>query len=149
MSQPTLAELKAELEQLSKKIAELEKQPELTAKERWEEEMDFQLSKAVNFDKWTIPVRDTNDSNLIKEQFNLMRELQTFAKLRNGDWVADWGDKGQAKTGICVLMGKIRIIRCFIYNPLVYGISFDPDKPEIAQEALEIFGERIEQFYGK
>lgn len=146
MNQPTLAELKAELEQLSKKIAELEKQPEKTAKERWEEEfLDYWDS--LKFVRNFVHRTESPEAFEIElQKFALYTQLQTFAKLRNGDWVADWGSD-MYKFGICLKEGKARLYERVSINALIYGISFKSE--EIAQEALEIFGERIEKYYGK
>ena len=146
MNQPTLAELKAELEQLSKKIAELEKQPEKTAKERWAEEYLNEIEKMTYKTNWDILFYNENHAKLWFEQDSLFRELKIFAKLRNGDWVADWISDIE-KFGICLKEGKARLYERVSINALIYGICFKSE--EIAQEALEIFGERIEKYYGK
>lgn len=140
--QKLIEEKQKELDQLKQEL-----QTAKSPKEAWSWEYQSKVDNSVILSKWQYWFENKESENLVHEQFRLMKELQTFAKLRNGDWVADWGDESQGKFGITLEERKAKLDSWGISNGFVYGISF-PTK-EIAAEALEIFGERIEQFYGK
>lgn len=128
--QKLIEEKQKELDQLKQEL-----QTAKSPKEDWEEE----------YVQMPIGLK-AHSKSIWGRQVNLMAELQTFAKLRNGDWVADWGDDID-KFGITLNAGEAKLDEWCSSNPFVYVISFESE--EIAQEAIEIFGQRIEQFYGK
>ena len=141
-----LAEVKQLTSNIESEIAKL-KNPEFGVKERWQREYDNFYIDLKRVGMFAIKSNSDAEFGLIHDQCRLMTELQTFAKLRNGDWVADWGNDEQKKHGLKLVNKKCDVLYYLKCNYLVYGISFKSH--EIATEALEIFGERIEQFYGK
>lgn len=145
----TKEQIKKEIEQKQQELDLLQKELESIKdlKEAWKEEYDNETEKMTHKTNWDITFHDEKSAKLWEEQDNLFQELQTFAKLRNGDWVADWGNENDIKIGLSLLGNKCLVEDFYIGNGYVYGISFKNE--EIAQEALEIFGERIEQLYGK
>lgn len=140
--QKLIEEKQKELDQLKQEL-KTAKSP----KEAWGDEYRIKQENCHFIDTWEIAAENEKDAQLTGNQYDLMRELQIFAKLRNGDWVADWGAESQDKFGISLKEGKAKLDEWCSSNPFVYGIFFE--SMEIAQEALEIFGQRIEQFYGK
>lgn len=88
--------------------------------------------------------RTKEQAELIKEKMLLMQEMHAFAHVRNEGWMPDWGDIEQEKYGIL----QRDEIDCLTYvNSFVFGVAVK--SIEIAEEMLEIFGERIEKFYNK
>lgn len=145
----TKEQIKKEIEQKQQELDLLQKELESIKdlKEAWKEEYELNGEKHKYHEEWELYHYTSESFELWMNQFDLMTEMQAFAKLRNGDWVADWGDKSQCKKGLCFYGKNFCIEELAVNNRFVYGISFK--SWEIAQEALEIFGERIEQFYGK
>ncbi len=85
---------------------------------------------------------------IIAEKIKLLVEMHKFAELRNAGWVPSWNGSDYA---YCI-EAKAGENRCKIEywqgsNRGVFGVTFKTK--EIAQEALEIFGERIKQFYSQ
>lgn len=145
----TKDEIKKQIEQKQQELDLLQKELESfkDLKEAWRKERLLNNSNN-NFSISSKLAHYTKESfELWINQFELMTEMQTFAKLRNGYWVADWGNVNQVKLGVILRQNKCTTEDFFMENSFVHGISFK--SWEIAQEALEIFGERIEQFYGK
>lgn len=142
--QKQIEEKQKELDQLKQEL-----QTAKSPKDDWMDEYDSIRRKMEVLVNCNLRCKDEEHKILWLRQIQLMEEMQLFAKLRNGDWVADWGAESQYKYGIELSENKCRLQTYCHDNPFVYGISFNPDKPEIAKEALEIFGDRIEQFYGK
>ena len=139
--QKLIEEKQKELDQLKQEL-----QTAKSPKEAWRDEHELIIENNGILSKWESWFESKESMEFVHCQFILMRELQIFAKLRNGDWEADW-DGEKIKIGITLEKGKAIVDDWFNSNAFVYGISFKSRK--IAQEALEIFGERIEQFYGK
>ena len=79
-----------------------------------------------------------------------MVEMHKFSELRNEGWVADWKDKNALKWGIraddyyCVAKSPVSSIR-FECNDFTFGIAVKSQT--IAEEMLEIFGDRIKEIY--
>lgn len=153
----TKEQIKKEIEQKQQELDLLQKELESIKdlKEAWREEYEldrkndgYSISgKLSHYAVQSFELWMNQSFELWMNQIDLMSELQTFAKLRNGDWVADWGNENQLKLGVILRQNKCTV-ECFqLDNLFVYGISFKSSK--IAIEAIEIFGERIEQFYGK
>ena len=91
--------------------------------------------------------RTKEQAELIKEKMLLMQEMHAFVHVRNGDWVADWDDSSQRKYGIILNENKAHADHYIRMNCLVFGVAVK--SKAIAEEMLEIFGERIEKFYNK
>lgn len=91
--------------------------------------------------------RTKEQAELIKEKILLMQEMQAFAHVRNEGWMPDWQDEGQKRYGIALEGDKIQLFRLTYVNSFVFGVTVK--SREIAEEMLEIFGERIEKFYNK
>ena len=86
-------------------------------------------------------------AELIKEKTLLIWEMYAFAHVRNGGWRPDWTHGEEVKHGI-VQNGNDAEVDCFTHaNSFVFGVAVK--SIEIAEEMLEIFGERVEQFYNK
>lgn len=95
-------------------------------------------------------------AELIKEKMLLMQEMYAFAHVKNEgwmpdwqdeDWVPDWKDENQ-KWGLSYdAWGILQIYVNTGCNDFVFGIAVK--SREIAEEMLEIFGERIKKFYNK
>ena len=90
--------------------------------------------------------KTAEQAKLIKEKALLMQEMYSFAYVRNEGWMPDWNDSSQ-KYGI-ILSGNKAYVEYSIYmNKLAFGVAVK--SMVIAEEMLEIFGERIEKFYNK
>lgn len=95
--------------------------------------------------------RTREQAELIKEKALLMQEMYAFAHVRNKGWMPDWGtdwkDENQ-KWGLSYdAWGILQIYVNTWCNDFVFGVAVK--SKEIAEEMLEIFGERIEKFYNK
>jgi hypothetical protein len=90
--------------------------------------------------------RTKEQAELIKDKMLLMQEMYAFAHVKNEGWMPDWEDNGR-KFGITQGGGEIEVDRFDYLNSFVFGIAVK--SMEIAEEMLEIFGERIEKFYNK
>lgn len=91
--------------------------------------------------------RTQEQAELIKEKMLLMQEMHAFAHVRNQGWMPDWRNVGQVKHGI-VQNGNDAEVDWFTHaNFFVFGVVVK--SKEIAEEMLDIFGERIEKFYNK
>lgn len=89
--------------------------------------------------------RTHEQAELIKEKMLLMQEMYAFAYVRNEGWMPDWEDE-ERKYGI--QGGNKAYVDYFIHaNLLIFGVVVK--SKAIAEEMLEIFGERIEKFYNK
>ena len=91
--------------------------------------------------------RTSEQAELIKEKMLLMQEMHAFAHVRNEGWVADWEDGGRMKYGIIQKGNKVEGYYFYHANSFVFGVAVKSKK--IAEEMMEIFGERIEKFYNK
>ncbi len=91
--------------------------------------------------------RTHEQAELIKEKMLLMQEMHAFAHVKNCDWVADWDDSSQRKYGIILCENKAHVDHFIRMNQLVFGVAVK--SKAIAEEMLEIFGERIEKIYNK
>lgn len=91
--------------------------------------------------------RTREQAELIKEKVLLMQEMHAFAHVRNEGWLPDWQDEGQAKYGIFQKVDGIEVGWATYVNSFVFGVAVK--SKAIAEEMLEIFGERIEKFYNK
>jgi hypothetical protein len=81
------------------------------------------------------------------EYINLFIEMYNFAQLRNGKNKVDWSNGTVMKYNI---MCNSNILGVFSYSTLncgVFNIAFI--KKEHAEEAIEIFGDRIKAVYSK
>lgn len=91
--------------------------------------------------------RTEDQAELIKEKMLLMQEMYAFAHVKNEGWMPDWKDVGQVKHGI-VQNGNDAELDWFTHaDSFVFGVVVK--SMTIAEEMLEIFGERIEKFYNK
>lgn len=86
-------------------------------------------------------------AELIKEKMLLMQEMYAFAHVRNEGWLPDWENGKQLKYGITRERYRLEVGCYRGVNLVVFGIVVKSE--EIAEEMLEIFGERIEKFYNK
>lgn len=91
--------------------------------------------------------RTGEQAELIKEKVLLMQEMYAFTHVRNEGWMPDWEERRQEKYGILLDSYKVQVEYFSKLNQLVFGIAVK--NREIAEEMLEIFGERIEKFYNK
>ena len=91
--------------------------------------------------------RTEEQAELIKEKMLLMQEMHAFAHVRNEGWMPDWEDEGQERYGILQKGDEIKVDWVTYVNSFVFGVAVKSE--EIAEEMLEIFGERIEKFYNK
>ena len=83
-------------------------------------------------------------AELVKEKMLLMQEMLAFAHVRNEGKQFDWTDSTD-KFGIQMTGGDLEIDNFYRANWFVFGIAVK--SREIAEEMLEIFGERIEKYY--
>lgn len=86
-------------------------------------------------------------AELIKEKTLLMWEMYAFAHVKNEGWMPDWGNVGQVKHGIVHKGNGVEVDWFTNVNSFVFGVAVK--SMTIAEEMLEIFGERIEKFYNK
>ena len=86
-------------------------------------------------------------AELIKEKALLMQEMYAFAHIKNEGWIPDWKADEEEKYGVACARDKAYADCSIRINHLVFGIAVKSQA--IAQEMLEIFGERIEKFYNK
>lgn len=86
-------------------------------------------------------------AELIKEKMLLMQEMHAFAHVKNEGWMPDWGNGGQVKHGIVQKGNGVEVDWFTHANSFVFGVVVKSMK--IAEEMIEIFGERIEKFYNK
>ena len=86
-------------------------------------------------------------AELIKEKILLMQEMHAFAHARNEGWVPDWRNGNQVKYGIVSRGARIEVDWFAHDNAFVFGVTVK--SKAIAEEMLEIFGNRIEKFYNK
>lgn len=92
--------------------------------------------------------RTEEQVELIKEKVLLMQEMHAFSHVRNEGWMPDWQDEEQIKHGIAQRGDdEIEVDWITYVNAFVFGIAVE--SREIAEEMLEIFGERIKKFYNK
>lgn len=91
--------------------------------------------------------RTEEQAELIKDKVLLVQEMHAFAHVKNEGWMPDWGDGGQAKHGIVHKGNEIQVYVFGYLNGFVFGVAVKT--MEIAEEMLDIFGERIEKFYNK
>ena len=101
----------------------------------------------VNKRKPEHAFRTREQAELIKDKVLLMQEMHAFAHVRNEGWMPDWGNVGQVKHGIVQKGNDVEVDWFTHANPFVFGVVVKSRK--IAEEMLEIFGERIEKFYNK
>jgi hypothetical protein len=88
-----------------------------------------------------------NQAICATEYINLFIEMYNFAQLRNGKNKVDWSNGTVMKYNI---MCNSNILGVFSYSTLncgVFNIAFI--KKEHAEEAIEIFGDRIKAVYSK
>ena len=91
--------------------------------------------------------REESHAKIMANKIQLMQEMHAFAHVRNEGWMPDWRNVGQVKHGI-VQNGNDAEADWFTHaNSFVFGVVVKSKK--IAEEMLEIFGERIEKFYNK
>lgn len=90
--------------------------------------------------------RTQEQAELIKEKMLLMQEMYAFAHVRNEGWMPNWQD-GEQKYGIVQIKDEIGVDWFTGANEFVFGVAVK--SKEIAEEMIEIFGERIEKFYNK
>ena len=99
-------------------------------------------------DDWkSVEVPDDIWQALYEEKALLMADMMHFVYARNEGWMPDWRNVGQVKHGI-VQNGNDAEVDWFTHaNSFVFGVVVK--SMTIAEEMLEIFGERIEKFYNK
>lgn len=96
--------------------------------------------------KPSVIVYDNNEqAELTAKKLELHLEMLRFAELRNGDWEAKEEDYNEGVWGIRVNKEFAYIDTDYYENSLFLQIPFKSE--EIAQEALEEFGERIKELY--
>ena len=86
-------------------------------------------------------------AQLAAEYMNLFTEMYNFAQLRNGNSKIDWSSGAVMKWNV---MFNGNILGVFSYSTLscgVFNIAFV--KREHAEEAIDIFGERIKSLFSK
>lgn len=86
-------------------------------------------------------------AELIKEKALLMQEMHAFAHVRNEGWMPDWGNEMQQKHGILQKGDKVKVDWFTRHNAFIFGVAVK--SKAIAEEMIEVFGERIEKFYNK
>lgn len=91
--------------------------------------------------------RTKEQAELIKEKTLLMQEMYAFAHVKNEGWMPDWQDEEQSKYGIFQKVDGIEVGWATYVNSFVFGVVVK--YMTIAEEMLEIFGERIKKFYNK
>ena len=97
-------------------------------------------------DDWRLVEVPDSWEELYEEKALLMADMMHFAYVRNEGWMPDWRDEKQGKYGI--IQRDERKVDFFDYiNPFVFGVVVK--SKAIAEEMLEIFGERIEKVYNK
>lgn len=79
------------------------------------------------------------------EVLKLHLEMLRFAEVKNGDWKPDWTSNPHDKYGIEIYNGYLSPSKYSTHNVFIDQISFKSFG--IAQEALEIFGDRIRELY--
>ncbi|WP_454980074.1 hypothetical protein [Capnocytophaga haemolytica] len=96
--------------------------------------------------KPSVIVYDNNEqAELTAKKLELHLEMLRFAELRNGDWEAKEEDYNEGVWGIRVNKEFAYIDTDYYENSLFLQIPFKSE--EIAEEALELFGERIKEVY--
>lgn len=156
-------EVKKRLDELKKELEEL--QATINKPDRWQdglvqpgEEKYFYLTNnsrnglrttwgAENNRKPEHAFKTEEEAKLIKEKTLLMWEMYNFAYVRNEGWMPNWHDEREEKFGIISNKNKAYVEYFFQQNQLAFGVAVK--SMEIAEEMLEIFGERIEKFYNK
>ena len=79
-------------------------------------------------------------ANYLNKKFTLIQEMETFAYIRNEEWIPVWGSNSTVKWGIVADL-ELKIQDKFSLNVFVFNITVK--SKEIAEEMLTIFGERI------
>ena len=100
-------------------------------------------------DDWkSVEVPDDIWQALYEEKALLMADMMHFAYARNEGWMPDWGTTGSYKYGISNdFYGEYKVVKNLMENSFIFGVAVK--SMAIAEEMLEIFGERIEKFYNK
>lgn len=86
-------------------------------------------------------------AQLMADSCTLYIEMKNFAHVMNEGWVADWNEETQGKYGILVRNGTPSLERLHTCNFFTFGISVK--SPEIVEQMLAEFGERIKEVYCK
>lgn len=84
-------------------------------------------------------------AELVKEKMLLMQEMLAFAHVRNEGWVPKWGQLVNEKYGLVLSLDELFIESWNSYNYFIFGIAVK--SKEIAEEMIDIFGERIKKYY--
>lgn len=158
----------ANLEELTKKAEEMEKQlKELKleierAKKDWELKCPYNYNDRyfwiddeglVNGCRWDSMGIDINrfsqgnifateqEANLESKRRTLLSKFREFRDERNEGWKPDWSDTNEAKWSAVLSEGKLKALSMYLNN------SFDTfghfKNQEDCQRAIEIFGEEI------
>lgn len=85
-------------------------------------------------------------AELLKEKMLLMQEMYAFAHVKNEGKLPDWNIENR-KYGISIDKNNAIILYYHTSNIFVFGVTFNNKKD--AEEALQIFGERIQKYYNK
>ena len=157
--------MKTKIERLEKKLARLKTKFEKNSQpEKWQDRLaqphkdrfyfirecylkGFDVSAAyqISTRQPEHAFATEEQATITKEKMLLMQEMLAFAYIKNGNWVADWTSKNQPKWGVFIYIDTPEVNWTINANNLVFGIAVESN--EIAEEMLEIFGDRIKMFY--
>lgn len=119
--------------------------PFVEEKKNWLDEIDrggyFPTTFTGKKDEHSFYV---NDAKLLGKKIDLMVEMHKFAQLRNEGWSPKYSS-GVYHAGIMGTGTQFTVARTAHCDGFIFGIGFKTI--EIAQEALQIFGERIKEVY--
>jgi hypothetical protein len=149
-----IEKLKADVEKLQQRIAELEKPQELTRETgipKLKTPNYIILSNGITTNVNVIPETDyerfaifeTKEEAETERDYTLAsRRVRAWAKAVNGDWKANWGNYDQKKWGIILVEGIISVSFVDYDNFFIHQICFPTQ--ELATKFLELFRPELE-----
>lgn len=85
-------------------------------------------------------------AELMAEKMLLMQEMHAFAHVRNEGWEPDW-ESYSFKYGVSIYRNSAYVVERIDHNDFAFGVAVKSEK--IAEEMLEVFGERVEKIYNR
>lgn len=92
-------------------------------------------------------LKQQSHGELLQSRFELELEMFRWASEMNEGWVPDWGKSKVVKWGISFQKSGLYLDSYQYCNFFVFSLSFK--SKEIAEQAVELFGDRILSLYGK